>query len=126
MPAAADAHKRLYHLCPRSAWQAAQARGAYNGGRGAGPDAFIHLSTGDQVAGSAALHFAGADDLLLLTVDPDRLGPGLRWEASRGGALFPHLYGDLPLKAVLAVDLLPLGADGRHVFPDLSDGAAGA
>ena len=126
MPPAADMHKRLYHLCLRPAWQAAQESGAYAGGRGAGPDAFIHLSTREQVAESAALHFAGAGDLLLLTVDAKALGPGLRWEASRGGVLFPHLYGDLPLDGVVAVDPLPLGGDGRHVFPDPIGGAPGA
>jgi uncharacterized protein (DUF952 family) len=115
MPTAADDHPRLYHLCPRQAWEAAQSSGAY---RASGPDPFIHLSTRDQVIESAALHFAGAADLLLLTIDMDALGPELRWEASRGGALFPHLYADLPLAAVLAADPLPLGPDGQHVFPD--------
>jgi uncharacterized protein (DUF952 family) len=122
MPSATDVHERLYHLCPRQAWQAAQTRGTYQAG---GPDPFIHLSTRDQVIESAALHFAGAADLLLLTVDAAALGPDLRWEASRGGALFPHLYADLPLAAVLAADPLPLGPDGRHVFPDGIAGAAG-
>jgi uncharacterized protein (DUF952 family) len=118
MSTAAGAHEPLYHLCPQPAWQAAQAKGRYDGDRGAGGDAFIHLSTGAQVAESAALHFAGARDLVLLTLDPQALGDGLRWEASRGGARFPHLYDDLPLDAVVGVDALPLGAAGRHVFPD--------
>jgi uncharacterized protein (DUF952 family) len=126
MPPAAEDHERLYHLCPRPAWEAAQKRGVYDGGRGSAPDAFIHLSTRDQVIESAALHFAGASDLLLLTLDAGALGSGLRWEASRGGARFPHLYGDLPLGAVLAAEPLPLGADGRHVFPGHVAGAVGA
>jgi uncharacterized protein (DUF952 family) len=121
MPPAADDHQRLYHLCPRQAWEAAQARGTYETG---GPDPFIHLSTRDQVIESAAIHLAGVADLLLLTIDADALGPALRWEPSRGGALFPHLYADLPLDAVLARDPLPLGPDGRHVFPDGFAGAA--
>jgi uncharacterized protein (DUF952 family) len=122
-PPAADDHRHLYHLCRRPAWEAAQAQGTYENG---GPDPFIHLSTGDQVIESAALHLAGVADLLLLTVDAGVLGPDLRWEASRGGALFPHLYGDLPFDAVRAVDPLPLGPDGRHVFPDGIAGAARA
>lgn len=126
MPPAADDHQHLYHLCLRPAWQAAQATGAYDGGRGSGPDGFIHLSTAEQVAESAALHFAGVADLVLLTVDGAGLPPELRWEASRGGALFPHLYGDLPLNAVLAVDPLPLDAEGKHIFPDSVTGTAGA
>jgi len=117
MPPAADSHERLYHVCPRQAWEAAQLAGVYDGGRGSGPDGFIHLSTGAQVIESAAIHFAGATDLLLLTIEAGALGPALHWEASRGGALFPHLYGDLPLAAVLTADPLPLSADGRHVFP---------
>lgn len=120
MPPAANEHNRLYHLCPRQAWEAAQSDGAY---KADGPDPFIHLSTRDQVIESAALHLAGVTDLLLLTIDADALGPELRWEASRGGALFPHLYADLPLVAVRAVDPLPLDPDGRHIFPD---GYAGA
>ena len=126
MPPASDAHDRLYHLCPAAAWRAAQAEGVYDGGRGPGAHAFIHLSTCDQVIESAALHFAGAAELLLLTVDAGALGQGLRWEASRGGALFPHLYGDLPLAAVLAAEPLPLGPEGRHVFPDGVARAVGA
>ncbi|MDH3235668.1 MAG: DUF952 domain-containing protein [Alphaproteobacteria bacterium] len=122
MPPAADADNRLFHLCLHRAWQAAQKSGAYDGGRG--PDPFIHLSTAEQVAESAALHFTGVADLVLLTVDGAALGPELRWEASRGGGRFPHLYGDLPLDAVVAVDRLPLDAEGRHIFPDGVTGTA--
>ncbi|MEJ2120585.1 MAG: DUF952 domain-containing protein [Alphaproteobacteria bacterium] len=121
MPSVADDHQRLYHLCPRQAWEAAQSNGAF---KASGPDPFIHLSTRDQVIESAALHLAGVADLLLLTIDADALGPALRWEASRGGALFPHLYADLPLDAVIATDPLPLGPDGRHVFPEGFAGSA--
>ena len=69
--------------------------------------------------GSAAKHRAGQDGLVLLTVDGDVLGDALKWEPSRGGVLFPHLHGELPVSAVLRADPLPLGPDGRHVFPDL-------
>ena len=71
------------------------------------------------MAETAAKHFAGARDLVLVRVDATRLGAALKWEPSRGGALFPHLYGDLDLAAVRQVDALPLGPDGRHVFPPL-------
>jgi uncharacterized protein (DUF952 family) len=80
-------------------------------------DGFIHFSTAAQAAETAARHFAGQHDLLLIAVDADALGARLKWEPSRGGALFPHLYGELPLSAVRRVDPLPLGADGRHQFP---------
>jgi uncharacterized protein (DUF952 family) len=68
---------------------------------------------------SAARHRAGQPDLLLLAVDPGKLGEALRWEKSRRGELFPHLYGPLPLDAVLRVDDLPLGPSGEHIFPSL-------
>jgi uncharacterized protein (DUF952 family) len=82
-------------------------------------DGFIHFSSAEQVAETAAKHFAGARDLVLLRVDAALLGERLKWEPSRGGALFPHLYGDLDLKAVTQVDPLPLGPDGRHQIPAL-------
>ena len=67
---------------------------------------------------TARLHFAGQDDLVLVAIDAERLGEALKYEASRGGDLFPHLYAPLDLAAVLWVKPLPLGPDGRHVFPD--------
>jgi uncharacterized protein (DUF952 family) len=80
-------------------------------------DGFIHFSTAAQVVETAARHFAGVEDLLLVAVEAEALGAALRYEPSRGGDLFPHLYGDLGLETVRAVDNLPLGPDGRHVFP---------
>jgi len=112
----------IYHICRREEWAAARAAGTYAGSSQDRADGFIHFSASDQVAASAAKHRAGQAGLLLVAVDPAALGPALRWEASRGGALFPHLYGDLPLTAVRWTEPLPLGADGRHVFPPL-DGA---
>ena len=104
----------------------AEAAGRFAGAPVDRADGFIHFSTAAQAAETAARHFAGQDDLLLVAVEADRLGPALRYEPSRGGALFPHLYAELPLDAVAAVDPLPLGPDGRHVFPDgfAPDGAA--
>lgn len=80
-------------------------------------DGFVHFSTADQVVETCAKHFAGEDGLLLLALEADKLGPDLRWEPSRGGALFPHLYRSLQLSDVLWHHPLPLGEDG-HVFPD--------
>jgi uncharacterized protein (DUF952 family) len=80
-------------------------------------DGFIHFSIAGQVAETAAKHFAGQDDLLLVAVVEAALGDRLKYEVSRGGALFPHLYADLPLSAVLWVKPMPLGADGIHRLP---------
>lgn len=84
-------------------------------------DGFIHFSTGAQVAETASKHFAGQSDLLLVSVNATQLGDRLKWEPSRGGTLFPHLYGELEVTAVARVEPLSLGPDGRHVFPPLAD-----
>ena len=94
--------------------------GAFDGSAADARDGFIHFSTAAQVQETAARHFAGQSDLLLVAVAAERLGDALRWEPSRGGALFPHLYAPLPLGAVLWVADVRLDATGRHVFPDLS------
>jgi uncharacterized protein (DUF952 family) len=107
----------IYHICRAEEWRAAEAAGAYRGSSQDAADGFIHFSARAQVEESAAKHRAGQSGLVLLTVDPARLGAALKWEPSRGGQLFPHLYGPLPLAAVIAAEPLPLGPDGRHVFP---------
>ncbi|WP_042696227.1 DUF952 domain-containing protein [Azospirillum sp. B506] len=107
----------IHHMCRADEWDAARPAGRYPGSSQDVQDGFIHFSTAAQVVESAAKHRAGQDGLLLLTVDAGRLGDALRWEPSRGGQLFPHLYGPLPVDAVLRADPLPLGRDGRHVFP---------
>ncbi|HEY7608348.1 MAG TPA: DUF952 domain-containing protein [Alphaproteobacteria bacterium] len=109
----------IYHICRREEWDAAARAGRYLGSSQDKADGFIHFSSAAQVKASAAKHRAGQTGLVLLAVDADRLGAALKWEPSRGGALFPHLYGALPREAVVAVHDLPLGADGAHVFPDL-------
>ncbi|MGP1394860.1 MAG: DUF952 domain-containing protein [Inquilinaceae bacterium] len=109
----------IYTLCRAGDWARAEAAGRYDGSADDRRDGFLHFSTAAQVAESAARHRAGEPDLKLVQVDSARLGPALRWEPSRGGALFPHLYGPLPFDAVVAVLDLPLGPDGRHVFPPL-------
>ena len=108
----------IYHICKREEWQAAEASGAYGGSSQDRADGFLHFSAAEQIVESAAKHRAGQDGLMLLTVDADALGEALKWEESRGGALFPHLYGDLPATAVARIDDLTLGPDGKHIFPD--------
>jgi uncharacterized protein (DUF952 family) len=84
-------------------------------------DGYIHFSTAEQAPETAAKHFAGREGLVLAAVDSDSVDDALRWEPSRGGALFPHLYRPLFSADVLWAEALPLGPDGRHVFPDLSE-----
>ena len=109
----------IHHMCKREEWQAAEATGAYGGSSQDRADGFLHFSTAEQIVESAAKHRAGQDGLLLLTVDAELLGDALKWEISRGGAQFPHLYGDRPLSAAIRVDELPLGPNGKHIFPEL-------
>ena len=80
-------------------------------------DGYIHLSTAQQVMETAARHFRGESDLVLVALEADRLGPSLRWEPSRGGELFPHLYRALRRDDVVWDKSLPLGAAG-HIFPE--------
>lgn len=113
--------RRIYHLCRQTDWQAAAAKGSYEGSDQDRADGFLHFSTSEQIEDSAARHRAGEPDLLLLVADVSLLGEALRWEASSSGQTYPHLYGALPLSAVLEVVSLPLGPDGRHEFPLLID-----
>ena len=110
----------IFKISPATPWRDAEEKGLFEGAPVDLADGFIHFSTAEQVAETAAKHFASMTDLLLIAVDAAALGPALRYEISRGGAAFPHLYGPLPLSAVAWVRPLSLGADGRHVFPDLS------
>jgi uncharacterized protein (DUF952 family) len=109
----------VFKLVDRGSWEAAASRGVFDGSAADARDGFIHLSTADQVRETAARHFAGQSDLLLVAAAAASLGDALRWEPSRSGALFPHLYAPLPLSAVCWVAALELDASGRHVFPDL-------
>jgi uncharacterized protein (DUF952 family) len=108
----------IYKIVPDPLWRAAEREGRFAGAPADVADGFIHFSTRDQVEDTAARHFAGEDGLLLIAVETAHLGGALRWERSRGGALFPHLYAPLPLHAVAWVTPLPLRKDGRHDFPD--------
>lgn len=114
----------VYKICLAALWREAEAAGAFAGAPVDRADGFVHLSSAAQVAGTAERHFAGQDDLLLVEIDSASLGAALRYEPSRGGELFPHLYGPLPISAVRRVTPLRLGADGRHVLPGL-EGAPG-
>jgi uncharacterized protein (DUF952 family) len=110
----------IYKICENALWREAERAGLFRGAPVDARDGFIHFSTAAQVRETAARHFAGAADLMLIAVETAAVGGALRWEVSRGGDLFPHLYGPLPLAAVLWAKPLPLGSDRRHVFPELA------
>ena len=107
----------IYKIATREQWAAAERTGRFEGAPVDLADGYIHFSTAAQVRETAAKHFAGQGDLLLVAVDAAMLGEDLKWEPSRGGALFPHLYAPLRLSSAVWVRELPLGADGVHLFP---------
>ncbi|RYZ05227.1 MAG: DUF952 domain-containing protein [Myxococcales bacterium] len=107
----------VYRLLSIAAWQRAQSEGHFLGSEHDERDGFIHLSTAEQVAETAARHYARQPSLLLLWVKTAELGASLRFEPSRGGALFPHLYGPLPVSAVERAEPLSLDVEGNHRFP---------
>ena len=109
----------IYKICTASEWREAEQAGVYCGSAVDHRDGFIHFSTAEQAVETAAKWFAGQRDLVLVAVDAGALGDRLKWEPSRSGALFPHLYGELTLAAMRRVDPLPVDGAGRHVFPDL-------
>jgi uncharacterized protein (DUF952 family) len=111
----------IYKICPAALWREAGVAGRFDGAPVDLADGFIHFSTAAQAPETAAKHFSGQDNLLLIAVDAAALGEALRYEPSRGGALFPHLYGPLPLSAVRSVAPLPTGPGGNHIFPDLTE-----
>jgi uncharacterized protein (DUF952 family) len=110
----------LYKIVTETLWQEARDSGVFRGAAIDLTDGFIHFSTASQAIRTAALHFAGQTGLLLIAVDGAALGDKLIFEPSRGGDLFPHLYADLPLSAVLWEKPLPLDAAGQHIFPDMT------
>jgi uncharacterized protein (DUF952 family) len=110
----------IFKIAPDTLWRAALDDGRFTGAPIDITDGYIHFSAADQLRETAARHFAGQSDLVLVAVDGDRLGDALKWEASRGGALFPHLYAPLDLSAVIWTKPLPIGPDGNHVFPEFS------
>ena len=110
---------RIYKILARADWLAAQAAGRFEGSTVDAADGYIHFSTAAQAQETARRHFAGQSDLVLLEIEADDLGAELKWEPSRGGDLFPHLYAPLAVKLAAWVKPLPIGADGAHLFPDL-------
>jgi uncharacterized protein (DUF952 family) len=109
----------IYKILSAAEWQAAERAGVFEGAGIDLNDGFIHLSTAEQAAETAAKHFAGQAGLVLVAVDAEKLGAALRWEVSRGGQLFPHLYKDLATRDVNWVKPLPLDAGGKHSFPPM-------
>lgn len=108
----------IYKIFRASEWAALDAEGETAGAPVDLADGFVHFSTAAQAEETAARHFAGEDGLVLLACDGDALGDALKWETSRGGALFPHLYRKLRRSDVLWTAPLPRGGDGAHVFPE--------
>ena len=110
----------IYKICERTAWRLAEQTGTYRGSVTDARDGFIHFSTAAQLAGTLAKHFAGQRELLLVAVDANALSSSLKWEPSRGGELFPHLYATLPLTAVRWTKPVPDEVSGRRVLPELA------
>jgi len=106
----------IYKICDRTLWDAAVEAGEFKGAEIDLTDGFIHFSTAEQMRETAAKHFAGREDLVIIAVDADALGDEMKWEVSRGGALFPHLYRTLKVSEAAWAEPLPL-VDGAHVFP---------
>jgi len=113
-------NETIYKICPAALWAEAERAGSFKGAGIDLKDGYIHLSTAEQAAETARLHFAGQEGLVLIAVDAAALGPAIKWEPSRGGALFPHLYRPLSLANVLWAKPMPLGTDGRHILPPLT------
>jgi uncharacterized protein (DUF952 family) len=110
---------KIYKILPKAEWDAARASGTFAGSAVDHADGFIHFSGHDTAQKTAELYFKGQEGLMLLTVEADDLGPALKWEASRGGTLFPHLYRDLKADEVIAERALELDADGVPVLGEL-------
>lgn len=110
----------IYKVCSASAWREAERQGVFRGSADDRRDGFIHFSTAAQLAGTVAKHFAGQTGLFLIAIDADALGDALKWEPSRGGELFPHLYGELDIGAVTKILDLRARSDGSHDIPELA------
>ncbi len=109
----------IYKILPDHQWQAAVQKGHFMGSPIDIIDGFIHFSDGTQVRETAQKHFQGQPDLVLVTFNSADFGDALKWEASRGGALFPHLYGPIASVLALSVISLPLDSAGIPVIPEL-------
>jgi uncharacterized protein (DUF952 family) len=109
----------IYKICDRTSWRVAEAEGNFRGSPDDVRDGFIHFSTASQVAGTLAKHFSKQADLIVAAIDTEALGAALKWERSRGGDLFPHLYGALPFSAVRWSKALPDEIEGQRAIPEL-------
>ena len=107
----------IFKICHAAEWAQAEREGIYAGSAKDREDRFIHFSTAEQVRGTLERHYAGAGDLVLVAVDPKPLGGALKYESSRDGALYPHLYGTLPLAFVKWVKPIGRRADGAFLLP---------
>lgn len=105
-----------FKIVDAAEWAAVEAGGVYGGSAVDLQDGYIHLSAWEQLADTVSKHYAGRENLLLLTVDLTALGETIVWEPSRGGALFPHIYGYLPVAAVTAKRAFSVAADGEMIF----------
>ncbi|MGL4397574.1 MAG: DUF952 domain-containing protein [Hyphomicrobium sp.] len=103
---------KVYKILPRASWDTAVAGGAFAGSADDVRDGFIHLSAAHQIASTLERHFKGTSDLVLVAFDAAELGNALKWEASRGGALFPHLYAPLPTALARGVWQIATGSNG--------------
>jgi uncharacterized protein (DUF952 family) len=108
----------VFKIVPRCAWEDACRNGTFAGSADDTRDGFIHLSTASQAAGTLAKHFRGQHDLLLVRFEARALGDNLKWEVSRGGEEFPHLYAALPTALATAVHELRAGDDGIPLLPE--------
>ena len=111
--------KFIYHMCEKEAWEEAIAKGQYDGSKLDLHDGFIHFSTADKLIDTASTHLSGVEGLVLLIVPTDNVADALKWEKSREGKTFPHLYRPLRPTEVERVSDLKLDA-GRHIFPELA------
>jgi uncharacterized protein (DUF952 family) len=109
----------IYKILPKQLWLDATKTGSFIGSPLDIADGFIHFSTAAQLHETAKKHFAGVPDLLLVAVPAETLGTAIKWEPSRGGDLFPHLYGPLPVTVAAWVKPMPIDADGNPVVPPL-------
>ena len=107
----------IFKICHASEWETAEREGIYAGSAKDREDHFIHFSTAEQLRGTLERHYAGAGDLVLAAVDPKTLGPALKYEPSRGGALFPHLYGTLKLTHAVWAKPIRRREDGAFLLP---------
>ena len=110
----------IFKIFAAEEWAALEREGETAGAPVDLTDGFIHFSTAEQVPETAAKHFAGREALVLVAVEAEALGDALKWEPSRGGVLFPHLYAPLRLDRVLWAKPLPLSPYGAHVLPGMT------